>query len=80
MDIRQHAQWLEVLDELKELNETLRQPSRRGKYRLYKWGRSSYIIEDFDTEETILLRMDLKSAVNAARDKCIDVREIVLDI
>lgn len=80
MDIRQHAQWQEVLDELKELNETLRRPSRQGKYRLYRWGRSSYILEDYATEETILLRMDLKTAINAAREKCIDLREIVLDI
>ncbi len=79
MDIRQHAQWQEVLDELKELNETLRQPSRQRTYRMYKWMHS-YIVEDIATEETILLRTDLKTAVNAARDKGIDLREIVLDL
>lgn len=80
MDIRQHAEWQEVLDELKELASDLRQPSRRKAYRLYRWMKNSYIIEDIATEETILMRTELKAALNAARDHAIDVRDIVIDL
>lgn len=80
MDIKRYAEWQEVLKDAQDLLSDLRQPSRREVYRLYRWQNSSYILEKIDTEETILLRMDLKSALNAAREKCIDLRDIVLDI
>ena len=41
---------------------------------------NSYIIEDIATEETILMRTELKAALNAARDHAIDVRDIVIDL
>lgn len=79
MDIRQHAEWQEVLDRLKATADDLAKTSRQGRYRLYKW-RSSYIVETIADEQTILMRTDLKVAINAAREKNIDLREIVLDI
>jgi len=79
MDIRQHAQWQEVLEDIKSMTDRVLQSSRQGHYRLYKW-RSSYIIEEVATEQTIALRTELKQVINAARDKGIDLRDVILDL
>ena len=79
MDIRQHAQWQEVLEDIKSMTDQVLQSSRLGHYRLYKW-RSSYIIEEVATEQTIVLRTELKQVINAAREKGIDLRDVILDL
>lgn len=79
MDIRQHAEWQEVLDRLKETADNLAKTSRQGKYRLYRWH-TSYLIETVLDQQTVLLRTDLKEAIKAAKEKGIDVREIILDL
>jgi len=79
MDIRQHTEWQEVLDRLKATADDLAKTSRQGRYRLYKW-RASYIVETIADEQTILLRTDLKLAINAAKEKGLDLREIILDL
>ena len=63
MDIRQHAQWQEVLEDIKSMTDRVLQSSRQGHYRLYKW-RSSYIIEEIATENTVLLRTELKQVID----------------
>ena len=79
MDIRQHAQWQEVLEDIKSMTDRALQSSRQGHYRLYKW-RSSYIIEEAATEQTIVLRTELKQVINAAKEKGINLRDVILDL
>lgn len=79
MDIRQHAQWQEVLEDIKSMTDQVLQASRQGHYRLYKW-RSSYIIEEVATENTVLLRTELKQIIKAAKEKGIPLRDVILDL
>ena len=79
MDIRQHAQWQEVLEDIKSMTDRGLQSSRQGHYRLYKW-RSSYIIEEIATENTVLLRTELKQVIKAAKEKGIPLRDVILDL
>lgn len=79
MDIRQHAQWQEVLEDIKSMTDRALQSSRQGHYRLYKW-RSSYIIEETATEQTIALRTELKQVITAAKEKGINLHDVILDL
>lgn len=80
MDIRQLAEYKKALKDISDLSQDVLEASRKQRYRLYRW-RSSYIVEDMITEQTICMRVDLKLAINAAiKDHHIDSRDIMLDI
>jgi hypothetical protein len=79
MDIRQHRLYREVLEDIQAVCKEVLEAPRRGKYRLYR-ELSAYVLEDVESQKTILFRSSFKDLVKSAKERGIDLRETILDL
>tara|TARA_R110002153_G_scaffold220015_1_gene372500 strand:+ start:2122 stop:2361 length:240 start_codon:yes stop_codon:yes gene_type:complete len=79
MDIRQQRLYIEVLEDIQAICKDIFQAPRTGKYRLYR-ELSAYVLEDIDNEKTLLFRSSFKDLLKSAKERDIDVREIIIDL
>ncbi|MDA8978955.1 hypothetical protein N9F63_00185 [bacterium] len=79
MDIRQQRLYIEVLEDIQAICKDIFQAPRTGKYRLYR-ELSAYVLEDISNEKTILFRSSFKDLIKSAKERGLDLREIIIDL
>jgi hypothetical protein len=79
MDIRQDRLYREVLEDIQAVCKEILEAPRRGKYRLYR-ELSAYVLEDIESQKTILFRSSFKDLVKSAKERGIDLREAIIDL
>ena len=79
MDIRQDRLYREVLEDIQAVCKEVLEAPRRGKYRLYR-ELSAYVLEDVESQKTILFRSSFKDLVKSAKERGIDLREAIIDL
>tara|TARA_Y100000385_G_scaffold275040_1_gene318909 strand:+ start:174 stop:413 length:240 start_codon:yes stop_codon:yes gene_type:complete len=79
MDLRQHRLYIEVLEDIQTICKDILQAPRTGKYRLYR-ELSAYVLEDIDTQKTILFRSSFKDLIKSAKERGLDMREVIIDL
>ena len=79
MDIRQQRLYIEVLEDIQAICKDIFQAPRTGKYRLYR-ELSAYVLEDISNEKTIFFRSSFKDLIKSAKERGLDLREIIIDL
>ncbi len=79
MDIRQDRLYREVLEDIQAVCKEILEAPRRGKFRLYR-ELSAYVLEDIESQKTILFRSSFKDLVKSAKERGIDLREAIIDL
>jgi hypothetical protein len=79
MDIRQDRLYREVLEDIQAVCKEILEAPSRGKYRLYR-ELSAYVLEDIESQKTILFRSSFKDLVKSAKERGIDLREAIIDL
>ena len=79
MDIRQDRLYREVLKDIQAVCKEILEAPRRGKFRLYR-ELSAYVLEDIESQKTILFRSSFKDLVKSAKERGIDLREAIIDL
>jgi hypothetical protein len=79
MDIRQDRLYREVLEDIQAVCKEILEAPRRGKYRLYR-ELSAYVLEDIESQKTILFRSSFKDLVKSAKERGLDLREAIIDL
>lgn len=79
MDIASISMFKEILEDLKDVSQGILETSPKQKYKCYMWN-SAYIIEDTLTQKTICMHSDFGSLISTAKQKGVNIRDIILEL